>query len=1293
MFRKKLVKRVASCLMAFAIVVSGFPGGTFIGKAATAYAADTSEEKEYTVGNSIYKYKELEDGTIEISGYEGKDTEVVIPEEIDGKKVTSIGERAFAENDWIENVELSNSITKIESGAFDHCEYLSKIKLSNSLLSIKNWAFRHCQNLNEIEIPNCVTDIGRYAFDDIDSFVIYGAKGSYAEKFADYFYRGYISFVELCEIKSSDKIDIIYKNIYKTEKLAINTKCLSNADAEYKNIKKNLDDDVKFVAYNISLLDENGNMLQPIKNSTVKIPLPIEYDKDKCKIYCYRKNGTIIDVNAIYQDGYMVFETDQFGTYLLTEAQLNAGIEQNEYTIGDSTYKYRELEDKTLEISGYEGIDFDIEIPEKIDGKKVTSIGKYAFSYAMRLRYIDMPSSITNIDEYAFANCTNLMGIKLSNGLLRIGIGAFQNCRLSEIDIPIGVSYIGEYAFSFDYEYCTMISVVIPETVTYIGKNILDDGGIREKTIYGIKDSVAYKYATDNNIMFEEIKLIDNKNEDDVHIIYRQYKYELMSKIKKYKETDTVYKSIATNISVLGTDFEAYEINMYYTDDGYAARTSATVKIPCSEKYDKEKCNVYLYEEGDGMTDMQAVYINGYMVFHTDQFGTFVLTEASNEEVTINKKILVDDVTGIKVILPHDYRTDVSLKVEQLTESPEGRNIILKDTVAEYIIYDIALVDSNGEKISLDEEVKVKIPEPDWEVEGSCDYTVEFGRLDENEWGDYKDISTEFEEGYELFNTNEWGIYAFRLYTSENSTYKYNYRYKILDDGCIEIVSGSYYSEKLIIPETINGRRVTSIGAYAFSHCDNLESIDIPDSVVSIGESAFAFCHNLQNIRLSNNLTKIERQTFWYSGSNVNANGIEIPDGVVSIEEGAFGYSGFEYIKIPKSVTTMDTSFEFCQGLKRIDVDEENTQYSSKDGVLFDKKMETLIRYPIRSEYVNYHVPEGTVYIASGAFETSRIESIEIPDTVKKMGTSVFWECRRLKDVKLPDSIDTIEAQTFCVCTSLQNVNIPNTVTKINGQAFRCENLTKLEIPSSVKTIHESAIIENDNLTIYGEKGSAIEAYAKENNIPFVISSKLYDSSTGIEVEFQDGDKKDGVSLKTKLLTESDEQYKNIILTDNIVDTSIKPEDVKLNAYDITLVDENNNQVQPTKSVTVRIHCPDGYNGAKCKVYRVEGKGKYTDMNATYQNGYMVFDTDHFSTYIVTETELKQKADILYGDANGDGQINTQDAVLIKKYLAEYDNVDIDLEASDVNGDGTVTSADAVLLLKYLAEYDVTLGE
>ncbi|MGN1458455.1 MAG: sigma-70 family RNA polymerase sigma factor [Acutalibacteraceae bacterium] len=146
-------------------------------------------------------------GVIMVKSYHGKDEEVIIPEEISGKKVISVASRTFENNDKItsviipdniqfigtsafshctslKNVTLSNSIDEISTCTFINCEALESIKIPDSVIAIGNGAFSFCTSLKSIEIPNSVTKIHECAFIGCDSLTIHGTKGSYAESFA-----------------------------------------------------------------------------------------------------------------------------------------------------------------------------------------------------------------------------------------------------------------------------------------------------------------------------------------------------------------------------------------------------------------------------------------------------------------------------------------------------------------------------------------------------------------------------------------------------------------------------------------------------------------------------------------------------------------------------------------------------------------------------------------------------------------------------------------------------------------------------------------------------------------------------------------------------------------------------------------------------------------------------------------------------------------------------------------------------------------------------------------------------
>ena len=166
---------------------------------------------------------------------------------------------------------------------------------------------------------------------------------------------------------------------------------------------------------------------------------------------------------------------------------------------------------------------------------------------------------------------------------------------------------------------------------------------------------------------------------------------------------------------------------------------------------------------------------------------------------------------------------------------------------------------------------------------------------------------------------------------------------------------------------------VTSIGDYAFYDCSSLTSIDIPNSVTSIGRYAFVYCSSLTSIDIPNSVTSIDNSTF----SNCpGLTSIDIPNSVTSIGYSAFqDSSGLTSIDIPNSVTSigwyafsgctgltsakigsslkilspgwlLSTVFDDCKALMSISVSEDNENYSSIDGVLYNKDASELLIYP-----------------------------------------------------------------------------------------------------------------------------------------------------------------------------------------------------------------------------------------------------------------------------------------------------------------------------------------------------------
>ncbi len=352
-----------------------------------------------------------------------------------------------------------------------------------------------------------------------------------------------------------------------------------------------------------------------------------------------------------------------------------------------------------------------------------------------------------------------------------------------------------------------------------------------------------------------------------------------------------------------------------------------------------------------------------------------------------------------------------------------------------------------------------------------------------------------------------------------------NLKYTTTSDSTVSVSGNESVSGELFIPEKIvyEGKQytVTKIESSAFFNCSSLTSVTIPKSVSEMGNTlnhGFHGCTNLTAINVDSENTKycsvdgvlFNKNLSWilccpegrkgeYNIPNtvsvIGASAFEfctelekiiIPNTVERIGRYAFnGCSKLSEINIPYSVKNIETNGIVFRGdkLEKINVDENNAKYSSKDGVLFNKSQTTLIKYPSGKQGA-YTIPNSVTSIEEGAFwGCSGLTSVTIPNSVMSIGCSAFDGCTGLTSVTIPNSVTSIGESAFRDCSGLTFVTIPNSVTSIGRQAFyQCSGLTSVTIPNSVTSI--------GNLAFYGCSGlTDIYCHIEE---PLTIDSSVF---------------------------------------------------------------------------------------------------------------------------------------------------------------------------------------------------------
>ena len=1177
-------------------------------------------------------------------------TSIAIPD-----SVTLIGNNAFYSCTSLTSITIPDSVTTIGYNAFLNCISLTSITIPDSVTSICNNAFYACTGLTSAIIGSSVTAIGNYAFCNCSGLTSVTIGNSVTSIGHDAFGGCYnINAVYISDLTAWCNINFSFGG------------SPLNYGAQYNDAK---------LYINATLPTE-----VIIKNGVTKIP-----------DYTFCNNTALTDV--IIPDSITSIGSSAFsGCSNLSGVTIGKGVT----SIGSDAFLYCNSIENAV-IGSQAGLD--------------------AISFGCKLKSIVLGDQITEIPSQKFYNCTELTSISLPENLVYIGQYAFQGCRnIKSITIPEHVIYIGHDAFASTnieivfYNATKCYMSVYDEGLDPESDNPVNWGISNDFTIFPNCEEIIFA----DNVTFIPTSLIaNNKNITSLTLPQNLQRIQPCAFMNCINLNEI---SIPDNVSSVGfnafdntgwlnkqSDGILYVGKVAYDFIGY----SSSIKILSVRPGTKEissnvfrNCysllSVYLPDSINriGYASFENCYSLNHIVYSgsEDQWHSILIDDYNDSlfnaivhcnslEETISREI-VDSATCVKDGTVHyscelcDFQTDDVLKAV-------GHHYEVIDSVLStctewgYTLYHCAIC---GEDYQ-DDWIQ---PTGHFFVDGFCENCGLEEGVPESE----HPYPNSCDESWIINKPNADRIaitFSSDTQTEQGCDYIYIYDF---DDNQIGYYSGDELSGKKVIVhgDTIKIRLTSdgSVQGYGFSitnidvfyePCEHLNSTTtiVEPSCTMDGYTRF-YCSDCE----------YENRYDYISATGHNPEVIE----TILPTCTEYGYTRYQCL-----ICGEEYSSDWVEPIWH-------------DGELIETILPTCTEYGY------------SIYRCSTCnedYESDWVEPVgHIGEIIQQISPTcieegyILYHCTVCDEDYYSDYVEPIGhhfENDVCVHCNKPKSECIESLHNYENNCDQTWTITKPGADRILVTFSSSTEIESgwDYIYIYG---------GNDNEIGCYTGRQL--SSATIEVQ--------GDTVKIRLVTDEivtrygfaisnilayyqyssssvnvDVPYGSnisdaLLIVDEITITEVEEYlPVNYNADEAVAFDihfkQDGNLIQPTEVVTVSILVPDSMDGNRCKVFHIND-GQLEDMQAIYSNGYMVFNTNHFSCFI-----LVQEKESLIGDVNGDGEITSKDVTILRRYLAGGWDVEINEANSDINGDGEVTSKDVTLLRRYLAGgWGVELG-
>ncbi len=829
------------------------------------------------------------DNGLSVVGYNGKGGSIVIPEELNGYKIVSIGARAFNGNKDITGITIPNSITSIGTNAFEMCTNLTSVNYlgyidgwcniefvnlsSNPLYYAKNLYLKG-ELITNLVIPNTVKEIKTYVFRGGNfSSVTIPDSVTFIENSA---FSGCAS---LTSISIPDSVTSIGQNVFEG--------CSSLVYNEYDNAYYLGNEENPYV---VLIKAKDTNITSCVINENTKLLF-------KGALYGCSSLTSVTIPDSVTSIESFAFE----GCSSLTSITIPDSVT----SIGD--YAFRNCSSLTS-----------ITIPNS-----VTSIGGYAFDHCSSLTSITIPDSVTSIGSYAFLGCYSLTSVNylgniedwcnisfdgssanplyyaknlylngelvtnlvIPDTVTKIKDYAFYDCdSLTSITIPNSVTSIGGYAF---YGCSSLTSITIPDSVTSIGDDAFYN--CDSLTSVTIGDSVT---SIGSYAFYNCPKLVEVYNLSSLNITAGSSSNGYAGYYAKVVHTSLEDTSILETVDdYIFMTWVTWEDNYYLV--GYIGNET---ELTLPESYNGNNYEIYKYAfyERDDITKVtipDSVTSIGSSAFYgctsltnitipdsVTSIGNYVFDSCSS----LTSVTIPDSVTSIGSSAFEDCSSLTSVTIPDSVTSIGWRAFSGCSSLTSITIPDSVTSIKGYAFEGCTSLTNITIPDSVTSIGSDA----------------FSSCSSLTNITVDVNNTNYKSIDG-NLYSKDGKTlvtYAIGKTDKtfIIPNSVTSIGDSAFYGCSSLTSITIPDS-VTSIGGYAFEGCTSLTNITIPDSVTSIGDWAFVNCSSLtvyceatsKPSGWESRWNYSNRPVYWYSEEEPTTDGNywHYVDGVVTIWE------------------------------------------------------------------------------------------------------------------------------------------------------------------------------------------------------------------------------------------------------------------------------------------------------------------------------------------------------------------------------------------------------------------------